>query len=340
MRTNRNLYVALTIVLLIFGLILAFGGCGKNPGLTDPPTKNTPPETALSIPNHDLYMGTIITNRFSINGGDVGYHKDYISLFVGLAYITVEKLEIKMYRDSAFSVWALPYDNVVASLKRFSQYGGLGGASQTSEIMTDIYIPPKVTYYFEVKVSVSLADSRSFLSIKVDDLVLEEFKPGNPPKRDTAIFISLDTSPASYSVSGGTTNAPGPVLVVSATGQQDVEFRSMGFKFDGSNIYTLLKFTVWDGGEKIGEGVFAGFQKFTRVNFIRAFKIHGESYKFIRVYYDISPTGIGFPAKPGDTVAVNFDGDHPENTVGVGLVTADIIHPTSPSTNVSNIVIK
>jgi hypothetical protein len=43
MRTNRGLYVCLTIAILLLGLHVGLCGCGSKPDLLDPPSKNGPP---------------------------------------------------------------------------------------------------------------------------------------------------------------------------------------------------------------------------------------------------------------------------------------------------------
>lgn len=137
--------------------------------------------------------------------------------------------------------------------------------------------------------------------------------------------VSLDpSSPSAKTVAAGSTNVTATVLKFSAV-NESVALQQIALQFDGSNLSAITKYTIWDGATKVGEGLFIGTSKTSTSVFPSQVIIPKDGYKILTIKVDLAQVGTGQPARIGDTVAINYDGNNYQNTKGVGQSSGAII---------------
>ncbi|MBI4135063.1 MAG: hypothetical protein HY471_03095 [Candidatus Sungbacteria bacterium] len=152
----------------------------------------------------------------------------------------------------------------------------------------------------------------------VDDTAL----PSEPPiptatSTSSKLLVSLDAStPSAHLVTAGTANHPLTVLKVIALGEE-IRLQSIALQLETTNVGSISRVTLWDGGAKVGEAVFSIGQLTQKVTLASPVVIPKDGDKLLVIKADIGGIGIGGPARVGDSVAVNFDAQSPE-TKGVG----------------------
>lgn len=99
-----------------------------------------------------------------------------------------------------------------------------------------------------------------------------------------------------------------------------------------TNLCAITKFTVWNFREQVGEGVFVS-DNFSWITLNRDLIIPADGQELLTIKVDLSP--VGYCAQSGDAVVINYDGEHPDHTWGVGMYSGSKIVSNSNASSVS-----
>lgn len=181
--------IVVALFLVATGSIGCSGKSPNGPGTIEnsgAPVSFTPPTyKSLSVPYATLSKGTLVVNRFSINGGSKGLWKNGFNIEVDYVMAEIERLEIYVYRDANFSVNAL--DNPIVVLESINKVGVEGnwtGFFESKVSSKGLNIEPFENLYFETRMTVSKLNSwggGSFVSTNIDDLPPVTLYDGKTP---------------------------------------------------------------------------------------------------------------------------------------------------------------
>ena len=132
--------------------------------------------------------------------------------------------------------------------------------------------------------------------------------------------VSLDSSsPPSALLTGGSQDVTVTTFKVQSSVNEDLSLRQLAFQFNGSNPAALTNFTVWRGDTRVGMGVFPGGSATTTVVFSSSVTIPREGIVILALKAVLAPVGVGQPARAGDAIAINYDGQGWRESQAVGL---------------------
>ncbi len=155
-------------------------------------------------------------------------------------------------------------------------------------------------------------------------------------KKSTAtsgmLTVSLDPSAPSaprYGI-GGTTDQVLTVLRWHAT-TEPIRLDKLGLTLSKSALPTdFVKVTIWDGGTKVGEAVFAGGASQAIATLFGDFIIPKDGDKLMTIKVDLSRVGTAQPGKVGNLIQIGYSGALSAQTRGIGQTSGTYVYSSTP----------
>ena len=93
----------------------------------------------------------------------------------------------------------------------------------------------------------------------------------------------------------------------------------------------IVKYTLWDGATKVGEGIFAGTDTTSLATLVGDFIIPKDGDKLLTLKVDLANVGTGQPGTAGDVITIGHAAGDPTGTSGIGQSSGNEITVSLPS---------
>jgi len=156
-----------------------------------------------------------------------------------------------------------------------------------------------------------------------------------------AFSVTLSPASPSYRIAAAGATEVAGVYALRATSEA-IRLSQIRLELSGSSIESssadVSEITLWDGGSMVGRGVFIGTARYMTIPLTGEFIIPKDAEKSLTVRVLLADVGISQPGTEGALIRINFDGDSPGDTKGVGLSSGtQVISGTGTDTNVAGV---
>lgn len=129
------------------------------------------------------------------------------------------------------------------------------------------------------------------------------------------LYVTLDSStPINQQITtAGASDVAVTRLKLTAL-NEGVIMKTLALKYDGADFRDIIEYTIWDGQQKIGSGIFNPWTKTSTFYFANQLLIPQNGQKIITIKVNLSPF-----AQNGNKIMINYWGNNWQETYGIGL---------------------
>jgi len=155
------------------------------------------------------------------------------------------------------------------------------------------------------------------------------------------LTVTLDASSPTYTVVAANSTDVTLGLLRFHAANEAISLQKLALQLTSpaasSSPADLVKYTLWDGSTKVGEGVFAGSNRNATTTLSASFIIPKDGDKVMTVKGDLNAIGTSLPGTQGNLLRVDYDGHDSLGTQGSGQSSGSNIVQGSADTAVNGV---
>ncbi|MBI2053444.1 MAG: peptidoglycan-binding protein [Candidatus Sungbacteria bacterium] len=219
----------------------------------------------------------------------------------------IDKVSVALYKNDTFFNWIAPIHSVSAG-KNFYEW-------KPSQSISAANIGSGI---FKIYIIGYKSDGTGTVEDKSDApfSIVSSASGGQ-------LSVALDaSSPSLRLVPAGSTDVPVTVLRFTATGEAiALQQIALQLKEGAAKPWDVMKYSLYDGPTKVGEGVFIGNggNSYTAtITLSSPVMIPAHGSKILMIKANLALIGVSQPGNSGSVVQIDYDGDNRAGTYGVG----------------------